>query len=124
VCFLIALVAVVEPLRALVLVGIILICPLVLDIVLIVHVLGDLLSMTASLDGIVLIHSLRLCKLVYLATNEASEKFLGELVGDGLACTMLGLWIRSKDGKDAPSLRWWSSKSFMPSKEAAPPISS
>lgn len=58
---------------------------------LIVHVLRDLLRVTASLDGVVLIHSLGLRKLVNLATHKASEKFLGELVRDGLAYTVLGL---------------------------------
>jgi hypothetical protein len=84
------LVPVVEPFMAFVLVRIILVCTLLLDIVLVIHVLRGLLSVTASLDRVVLVHSLGLSQLVDFAANEASEKFLGELVRDGLACAVLG----------------------------------
>jgi hypothetical protein len=77
-------------LRAIVLVGIILVCTLALDVVLVVHVLAGLFGVTTSLDLVVLIHSLGLSEFVDLATYEASEKFLGELVRDGLACKLLG----------------------------------
>jgi hypothetical protein len=89
-CLLIVLVPVVESLRAIVLVGIILVCTLALDVVLVVHVLARLFGVTMSLDLVVLIHSLGLSKFVDLATYKASEKFLGELVRDGLACKLLG----------------------------------
>lgn len=89
-CLLIVLVPVVESLRAIVLVRIILVCTLVLDVVLVVHVLASLFSMTTSLELVILIHPLGLSKFVDLATYEASEKFLGELVRDGLACKLLG----------------------------------
>jgi hypothetical protein len=78
---------------AIVPVGIVLVCTLVLDIVLVIHILGGLLCMTTSLDGVVLIHSLGLGQLVDLASHEANEKLLGELVRDGLACTVLGFEI-------------------------------
>jgi hypothetical protein len=90
-CLLIVLVSVVESLRAIVLVGIVLVCTLALDVVLVVHVLGGLFGMTTSLDLVILIHSLGLSKFVDLATYEASEKFFGELVRDGLACKLLGI---------------------------------
>ena len=89
-CLLIVLVPVAESLRAIVLVGIILVCTLVLDVVLVVHVLAILSGMTMSLDLVVLIHPLGLSKFVDLATYEASEKFLGKLVGDRFACKLLG----------------------------------
>lgn len=72
-------------------VGVVLACTLILDIMLVVHILGDLLSMATSLDSVVLIHSLGLSKLVDLTTHKASEEFLGELVRDRFACTMSGL---------------------------------
>jgi len=84
-CLLIVLVPVVESLRAIVLVGIVLVCTLVLDVVRVVQLLGPLFGMTTSLDFVILVHSLGLSKFVDLATYEASEKFLGELVRDGLA---------------------------------------
>jgi hypothetical protein len=89
-CLLIVLVPVVESLRAIVLVGIVLVCTLVPDVVLVVHVLGALSGMAMSLDLVILVHSLGLSKFVDLATYEASEEFLGELVRDGLACKWLG----------------------------------
>lgn len=89
-CLLIVLVPVVESLRAIVLVGIVLVCTLVLDVVLVVHVLGGLFGMTVSLNFVILVHPLGLNKFVDLATYEASEEFLGELVRDGLACKWLG----------------------------------
>jgi len=89
-CLLIVLVPVVESLRAIVLVGIVLVCTLVLDVVLVVHVLSGLSGMTVSLDLVILVHPLGLSKFVDLATYEASEEFLGELVRDGLACKWLG----------------------------------
>ena len=78
--------SVVELLRAFVLVGIVLVGTLTMDVVLIVHVLGGLFGMAAGFDRVVLIHSLGLRKLVDLATNKASEEFLGERVRDGFAC--------------------------------------
>jgi hypothetical protein len=89
-CLLIVLVPVVESLGAIVLVGIVLVCTLVLDVVLVVHVLAGLFGMTMGLDLVILVHSLGLSKFVDLATYEASKKFLGELVRDGLACKWLG----------------------------------
>jgi hypothetical protein len=89
-CLLIVLVPVVESLRAIVLVGIVLVCTLVLDVVLVVHVLSAPSGMTVSLDLVILVHPLGLSKFVDLATYEASEEFLGELVRDGLACKWLG----------------------------------
>ena len=94
-CLLIVLVPVVESLRAIVLVGIVLVCTLVPDVVLVVHVLGGLFGMTMSLNLVIFVHSLGLSKFVDLATNEASEEFLGELVRDGLACK----WLGSKNGR-------------------------
>lgn len=90
VCLLVVLVPVVEPLWAIVLVRVVLICTLILNVVLVVHIFGSLFGMTTSLYGVVLIHALGLGKLIDLTTNEASEKFLGELVRDGLACAVLG----------------------------------
>ena len=86
---LVVLVSVVELLRTVVLVGIVLVCTLVSNIVLIIHVLGGLFGMTASFDLIILIHSLGLSKLVDLTANKAGEKLLGELVRDGLAWMLL-----------------------------------
>ena len=94
-CLLIVLVPVVESLRAIVLVGIVLVCTLVPDVVLVVHVLGVLFGMTMSLNLVILVHSLGLSKFVNLATYEASEDFLGELVRDRLACK----WLGSKNGR-------------------------
>jgi hypothetical protein len=87
--FLVVLVPVVESLRAIVLVGIILIGTVVLDVVLVVHLLRGLLGMSASLDLVILVHSFCFSKFVDLAANEAREKFLGELVRDRLACVWL-----------------------------------
>jgi hypothetical protein len=91
VCLLVVLVLVVEPLWTTVLVRVVLICTLVPNVMLVVHVFAVLFGMALSLYSVILIHSLGLGKLVDLAAHEASEKFLGELVRDGLACTALGL---------------------------------
>lgn len=77
--------SVVELLGAFVLVGIVLVCTLAMDVVLIVHMLRRLFSMAAGFDRVVLVHSLGLRKLVDLTANKASEEFLGERVRDGFA---------------------------------------
>lgn len=97
VCLLVGLVPVVEPLWTTVLVRVVLICTLVLNVVLVVHVFRDLFGMATSLYSVVLIHPLGLGKLVDLAAHEASENFLGELVRDGLACAALGLGRDDRD---------------------------
>ena len=93
---LVILVSVVEVLRAVVLVGIVLVCALVPDVVLVIHVLRGLFGVTASFDRVILIHSLGLRQLVHLSADKASEKFFGELVRDGLACRFLDLGFRTQ----------------------------
>ena len=64
------------------LVGIVLIGAL---IVLIIHVLSMLSSTLLCLIRVILVHALGLGELVNLTSNEASEKLLGELMGDCLS---------------------------------------
>lgn len=68
-----------------VLVWVILISTLLVDVVIIVHLSGLLLSMSLGLNSVVLVPSLSLSKLVNLSTGKASEKFLGERVVDDLS---------------------------------------
>lgn len=68
-----------------VLVWVILISTLLVDVVVIVHLSGLLLSMSLGLNSVVLVPSLSLSKLVNLSTGKASEKFLGERVVDDLS---------------------------------------
>jgi hypothetical protein len=89
-CLLVVLVLVVESLRAIVLVGIVLVCTLVPDVVLVIHILRSLFGMTMGLNLVVFVHSFCLSKFIDLATYKASEKLLGELVRNGLACQLLG----------------------------------
>ena len=89
-----------------VLVWVVLLRVLSLDVVLIVHPLGARMSTLLGLVGIVLVHALGLgsenhqyvllqpelhlnSQLINLSTDEASEKLLGELVGNCLACGCL-----------------------------------
>ncbi len=69
-----------------VLVGVVLVCALVLNVVLVVHVLGGLFGVATSFDSIVLVHSLGLSELVNLTTDETSKELLRELVRDWLSC--------------------------------------
>lgn len=52
---------------------------------LLVHVLGIILGMLASLVGVPFVHALGLGEFVDLTPNETSKEFLGECVGDRLA---------------------------------------
>ena len=79
------LVVLLDLLRSIVLVGVVLVCALVPDVVLVVHILGGFFGMAASFNSIVLVHSLGLSELVNFATNETSKELLGELVRDRLA---------------------------------------
>ena len=90
-------------------VGVVLVCTLPLDVVLIVHVLGALLGVAVGFELVVLVHScgrsvisrhsssrwnevlltVGLCKLVDLSTDKAGEKFLGKGVVDDIACEFI-----------------------------------
>jgi hypothetical protein len=76
---------VLEVLRATVLVGVVLVGTLVVDVVLIVHLLSILLGLTLGLLLVKPVLTLGLGELVNLSACEASEEFLRELVGYGLA---------------------------------------
>lgn len=67
---------------SLTLVGVVLVLAIV---VLIIHVLGLLSSLSLRLFGIPCVHALGFSKLVDFTTDEASEEFLGKGVGDGFA---------------------------------------
>lgn len=91
----------------LVLVWVVLLCVLALDVVLIVHSLGALVSTLLGLVGIVLVHALGLgpaevvsvwlpqarvrlnLQLVNLTTHKAHEELFGKLMGNHLACECL-----------------------------------
>jgi hypothetical protein len=57
------------------------------NIMLVVQMLNILLRMALGLLAVNIIQALRLDKLVDLGAREADEKLLGELVGNGLACS-------------------------------------
>jgi hypothetical protein len=90
----------------LVLVWVVLSCTLSLDVVLIIHPLGAGMSTLLGLVGVVLVHAFSLgaenyqyvplqpeihlnLQLINFSTDEASQKLLGELVGNCLACGYL-----------------------------------
>ena len=82
---LVVLVPVVELLRTLVLVGVVLVCTLVLDVVLVVHVFGGSLGMTMSLDLVVLVHSLGFSMLVD-SHHQRSQREVPWRTGERQAC--------------------------------------
>lgn len=97
-----SIVVALEAVRSTVLVGVVLVGTLSLNVVLIIHVLCTLFGMSSGLDRVVLVHSLGLDELVDLSTDEASEEFLGELVGNGFA------WEASVLNSNVmESRRWW-----------------
>jgi hypothetical protein len=65
---------------------IILISPLSADIVLIIHMFDILPRMALRLLLVNVIQALGLEELVDLSARNADEKFLGELMGNGLSC--------------------------------------
>lgn len=65
--------------------GVVLLSAVVALVVLLVHVVGVLLGMLASLDLVNLIHALALGKLVDLGADKAHQGLLGESVLDSLA---------------------------------------
>ena len=75
-----------EMLRWIILVRVIVVGTLAIDVVLVVHVLGILLGLAVGLLSVPLVHTLGLGELVDFTTDNASQEFLGESVGDGLAC--------------------------------------
>jgi hypothetical protein len=75
-------------LRAVILVGIVLIRTVVVDVVLIVHALCILLCLALCLLPVEPVLALGLGELVDLSTGESSEQLLCELVGYRLACNM------------------------------------
>lgn len=70
----------------LVLARVVLLGTVALNVVLIVHVLGVLLSVVVGLDLVGLVETLGLSELVDFGTGETGEELLGGGVGDGLAC--------------------------------------
>ena len=56
------------------------VCALVLNVVLVVHVLRGLFGVATSFECVIFIHSLGLGELVDLATDETGEQLFGELV--------------------------------------------
>lgn len=81
---LVAVVALLELLGAIVLVGVVLVGVLV---VLVVKLLRIVLGLLVSTDFVVLVHAVGLSQLVNLSTDEPSEELLGELVVNNLACS-------------------------------------
>jgi hypothetical protein len=68
------------------LIGVILICPVLTDVMVIVHLLCILLGMLMRLMTVPCIRALGLGQLVYLRTNEADQGLFGEGMRDRLAC--------------------------------------
>lgn len=74
--------------------GIILIRPKILLIMLRVHLMRIMFSMSLCLQLIHLIHPLRLSKSINLTTHKAGDHFFGESVADWFSC-----WRVSEDKK-------------------------
>lgn len=97
--------------------------PLTTDVVLFIQVLSVLLSMVLSLLAVKEVKALGLSQLVNLSSGEADEELFGKSVANSLSCeSVSGENLRNVQSvrQYTPSLRWWSSKSFMAPKEAAP----
>lgn len=60
-----------------------------LDVMLVVHSVGVLLSVVLGLEPFNLVHALGLGELVNLGAGEGSNGLLSEGVTDGLACLLL-----------------------------------
>lgn len=64
---------------------------------LVVHVLGVLLGLVLGLLAVDVVHALGLSELVNFSAGKSSEKLLGELVRDRLACFDLSVVLRTRD---------------------------
>lgn len=104
-----------------ILVGVVLIS---FAIMLVVHVLGRSLRMSLCLNSVIFVHAFGLSQSINFGASEAGEELLSESVINDLAYSVLVHWHIRAGMKVLPSLRCLSSNNFIPSKAAAPPISS
>jgi hypothetical protein len=59
----------------------------------VVHALDLLLGVVLGLLAVDEVHTLGLGQLVNLSTSETDKELLGELMGDGLSCKVLKLYL-------------------------------